>query len=199
MFRGIQKVSLIDYPGRIAATFFTAGCNFNCPWCHNRKLVVPDLYARIPEIPEDDAFNYLLSRKGLIQGVCVTGGEPALWGERLAVFFKWCKENGFLTKLDTNGYLPDILGDYIDRKLLTFIAMDIKNIFEKYALTAGLDSIDTGNIKGSIDLIAGSGIPHRFRTTLVPGLVDRQDMEAMAKEIGEEIVFQEYREVTGDG
>ncbi|MGA2142228.1 MAG: anaerobic ribonucleoside-triphosphate reductase activating protein [Brevinematales bacterium] len=198
MFRGIQKVSLIDYPGRIASTFFTAGCNFNCPWCHNRKLVFPDLYAQIPEITEDDAFNYLLSRKGLIQGVCVTGGEPSLWGERLELFFKRCKENGFLTKLDTNGYLPGALKGYLDSNFLDFVAMDIKNTFGKYARTAGLDSIDTGKINESIDLIKRSGISHQFRTTVVPGLVDREEMEALSLEIGEKIVFQEYRAATSN-
>ena len=96
MFRGIRKVSLIDYPGMIASTLFTGGCNFNCPWCHNRGLVEPELLAQIPEIPEEEVYNYLMTRNGLIQGVCATGGEPALWGERLAAFFAWCRETDSL-------------------------------------------------------------------------------------------------------
>jgi pyruvate formate lyase activating enzyme len=193
MFRGLQKISLIDFPGQIAATVFTAGCNFRCPWCHNPDLVYPGFYDKIPPIEEEDVGTYLLSKKGKIQGVCVTGGEPTVWGERLSAFLKWCIKNGFLTKLDTNGYLPDVLKSYLKEGVLSFVAMDIKNTFGKYGKTVGLDSVDIEKIKESIGLIRKSGIDHRFRTTMVHGLVDRGEMEALSREIGEEILFQEYR------
>ena len=193
MFRGIQKISLIDFPGLIAATVFTAGCNFRCPWCQNRDLIVPELYEKIPEIAEEDVEAFLISKKGKISGICVSGGEPTIWGERLAGFFEWCLKNGFLTKLDTNGYLPGILKRYLSRGLLSFVAMDIKNIFSKYGKTVGLDSVDLEKIKDSIGLIRKSGIPHQFRTTLVTGIVERYEITRLSNEIGEQIVIQEYR------
>ncbi len=193
MFRGFRKISLIDFPGQIASTIFTAGCNFSCPWCHNRELVVPEFYEKIPVIQEEDIETYLLSKKGKIGGVCITGGEPTIWGERLADFFTWCLKNGFLTKLDTNGYLPEILNNYLERGLLSFIAMDIKNIFSKYGGTVGLVSVNIENIKESVRLIKKSGVLHQFRTTLVTGLVNKEEIEALSREIGEQIVFQEYR------
>ncbi len=194
MFKGIQKVSLIDFPGYIVSTLFTGGCNFNCQWCHNRILVEKDSLKKIPDILEEEIKNFLLSRKGKIEGVCITGGEPTLWGEKLAHFIKWCIENGFLVKLDTNGYLPDILESYIKRGLLDFIAMDIKNTFEKYSQTVGLPSLDIERIKKSISLIKTSGIKYQFRTTLVPKIVNKEEMEEMEDLLGEKIIFQEYVE-----
>ncbi len=194
MFRGIRKTSLIDYPSRIVSTLFTGGCNFRCSWCHNWDLVNYDSYSTIPVIEEEDVETYLLSIKGKIEGVCVSGGEPTLWGERLAVFLNWCRKKDMLTKLDTNGYLPDVLEGYFDKNLLTFVAMDIKNIFDRYGETVGMVSIDMGKIKRSIDMIRTSGVPHQFRTTLVPDLVFEDEIKKVSAEIGEVIVFQEYRE-----
>ncbi len=193
MFRGIQKTSLIDYPPYISSTLFTGGCNFRCPWCHNWDLVLPELYEKLPVIKEDEVKDYLVSKKGKIQGVCVTGGEPTLWGERLAGFFDWCRKNGFLTKLDTNGYLPDVLKGYIDRNLLDFIAMDIKNTFPKYKKTTGMTELDIKRIKKSIKIIQDSGVRHQFRTTLVPGLVEENEIKIIEEDLEEEILFQEYR------
>jgi len=195
MFKGIQKVSLIDYPGKVACTLFTAGCNFRCPWCHNRELVLPELYEKKEEIKEDAIQTFLLSRRGKIQGVCITGGEPTLWGDRLAKFLKWCKENIFSTKLDTNGYLPEVLKSYINEGLLDYIAMDIKNVFSKYPETVGMETLDLEKIRSSIEIIKNSGLPHQFRTTLVPDLVDSEEMENFARELGEAIVFQEYQKI----
>ncbi len=189
MFKGIQKVSLIDYPGHIATTLFTGGCNFNCLWCHNRILVEKESLSNLPTISEEEIKSFLISRKGKIEGVCITGGEPTLWRDKLSLFMKWCKENGFLVKLDTNGYLPDVLKNYIDNKLVDFIAMDIKNTFEKYSQTVNVTDLDIERIKTSIEIIKNSGLPYQFRTTLVPNLVNRKEIEEF---FGEGIEFQEY-------
>ncbi|MGC8770654.1 MAG: anaerobic ribonucleoside-triphosphate reductase activating protein [Brevinematia bacterium] len=189
MFKGIQKLTLIDYPEHIATTLFTGGCNFNCFWCHNRSLVEKDKLSLLPNIPEEDIQSFLLSRKGKIEGVCITGGEPTIWGERLAKFMKWCKDNGFLVKLDTNGYNPDVLLFYLSKGLLDYIAMDIKNTFDKYPETVGVKNLDISRIKKSIEIIKNSGIAHQFRTTVVTNLVEKDKLEEI---IGEKIVFQEY-------
>jgi pyruvate formate lyase activating enzyme len=191
MFKGIQKLSLVDFPDVIATTLFTGGCNFRCNWCYNFDLVLPERLSRIKEIPESEVKDFLLERKGKIEGVCITGGEPTIWGERLADFLNWCKKNGFLVKLDTNGYLPEVLQDYIEKKLLDFIAMDIKNTFKKYSLTCGVE-IDIKKIKDSIKIIKESSIKHQFRTTLVPELVSAEEMKSMEEFIGEKLVFQEF-------
>jgi pyruvate formate lyase activating enzyme len=193
MIKGVQKVSLVDYPGVVCATLFTGGCNFRCPWCHNWELVDPVLVAQTPDISDDFIKNFLLKRTGKIQGVCISGGEPTVWGDQLKSFMKWCHENNFLVKLDTNGYLPDVIEDLIKEKLPDYIAMDIKNTYDKYPESAGLPALDYFKIRKSIDLIQESTIAHQFRTTLVPGLVELDDMDNVAEEIGEEIVYQEYR------
>ncbi|MCX7820676.1 MAG: anaerobic ribonucleoside-triphosphate reductase activating protein [Brevinematales bacterium] len=189
MFKGIQKVSLIDYPGYIATTLFTGGCNFDCFWCHNRSLVETDKLSLLPDVPEETIKSYLLARKGKIEGVCITGGEPTLWGKQLAEFMSWCKEHNFRVKLDTNGYLPEVLLFYIENKLLDFIAMDIKNTFDKYPETVGVNNLDIERIKKSIEIIKNSGIKHQFRSTIVPVLVEKDKLEIL---VGEKIVFQEY-------
>ena len=124
IIRGISKLTLLDFPGHIACTVFTGGCNFRCPYCHNAGLVLdaPDY----PEIPEDEFFDFLESRKNKLEGVCITGGEPTL-NSGLPEFIKKIKQAGFNVKLDTNGYLPDVLEDLIKSGDLDMIAMDIKN------------------------------------------------------------------------
>lgn len=201
LFKGIQKVSLIDYPGLIVATLFTGGCNFRCQWCHNYNLVDPKQVSSMPNISTDEIQDFLLKRKGKLQGVCITGGEPTLWGDRLAEFMVWCKDNNFKVKIDTNGSRPDVLAGYIENNLVDFIAMDIKNTFDKYEKTVGLDNpdelleLDIDAIKKTIQVIKDSGISHQFRTTVVPELVDRDEMLKMEKYLGESIVYQEYRKV----
>lgn len=201
LFKGIQKVSLIDYPGLIVATLFTGGCNFRCQWCHNYNLVDPKQVSSIPNISTDEIQDFLLKRKGKLQGVCISGGEPTLWGDRLVEFMVWCKDNNFKIKIDTNGSRPDVLAGYIENGLVDFVAMDIKNTFDKYEKTVGLDNpdelleLDIDAIKKTIQVIIDSGISHQFRTTVVPGLVDRDEMLKMEKYLGESIVYQEYRKV----
>jgi pyruvate formate lyase activating enzyme len=194
MFKGIQKVTLIDFPGVIAATLFTGGCNFRCPWCHNWGLVDPEIVEKSPELTEEEIETYFRSRAGKIGGVCITGGEPTLQGKYLNPFLFRCKDLGLKVKLDTNGYEPDILKSYIERGLLDYVAMDIKNTYEKYPVTAGLNFVDTARIERSIRIIRDSGIPHHFRTTVVPGIVDPDEISSMAKMIGEPIVLQEFRD-----
>jgi len=126
MFKGIQKTSLIDFPGKIATTLFTGGCNFRCPWCHNLDLVYADRVDRLPDIATSEVLEFLQTRIGKIDGVCVTGGEPTLWGEELLDFFRSTYQMGFENKLDTNGYQPDVLKRFLNSGVVNFVAMDIK-------------------------------------------------------------------------
>ena len=192
MFKGIQKVSLVDYPGYVATTLFTGGCNFNCAWCHNRALVEPEQYDKIPDLDIEDIKSYLTERSGKIQAVCVTGGEPTLHTDTLSDFFEWCHKTGLKVKLDSNGYLPDRLKRLLDEGNVDFVAMDIKNSPEKYAKTVGLDSIDFSRIERSIDIIKNSGLDYQFRTTMVTGLVNEKDIDFMEKRYNISIVRQEY-------
>jgi len=161
---GYQKLTLIDYPGKIATTVFTVGCSFRCPFCHNPELVLPDHFPA-PNKMEKEFFEFLKKRKGKIQGVCITGGEPTIQPDIIA-FIKKVKKMGFLVKLDSNGTRPDILKKVIDGKLVDFIAMDIKNSLKKYSKTVGT-KVDIERIKLSIELIMNSGIDYEFRTTVV--------------------------------
>ena len=194
MFKGIQKVSLVDYPGVIAATLFTGGCNFNCSWCHNRSLVEPEQLSIQQEIPENVIQEYLLRRTGKIQGVCITGGEPTLWGSKLEEFLRWCKANRLLVKLDTNGYLPDVLNNWLQENLLDFVAMDIKNVPESYGDTVQVSGININSILQSIEIIRNSSIPHLFRTTVVPGLVQPDQIRGFYHSKKLNYVLQEYRD-----
>jgi len=168
---GLGKLTLLDYPGYLACIAFTGACNFRCPFCHNAPLVLsPDA---CEHITEEEFFQFLDSRKNRLEGVCVSGGEPTLQPD-LPEFLAKIKGKGFLVKLDTNGYRPDILKTILQRNLVDMVAMDIKNKKEAYALTAGLpeDSFDITRIEDSIRLLLSSGIPHEFRTTVVKELHD---------------------------
>ena len=193
MFKGIQKVSLIDFPNVICSVLFTGGCNFRCPWCHNVNLVDPESLRLIPDMDESEIEVFLMSRKGKIRGVCVTGGEPTLWNDRLLTFLEWCKSSGLLTKLDTNGSNPEVLQQAYGAKLLDYVAMDIKNSFEMYPQTVGLSAIDVEALLRSIEIIRASKIAHQFRTTVVPGIVEESAVTAMEAFTGEPIVRQKYR------
>ncbi|HAT74439.1 MAG TPA: anaerobic ribonucleoside-triphosphate reductase activating protein [Candidatus Moranbacteria bacterium] len=191
---GYQKLTLIDFPGRLAATVFTVGCNFRCPFCHN-----PELVSNIKQIAnglEKDFFEFLKKRKDKIEGVCITGGEPTLQPD-LMEFIKKIKTLGFLVKLDTNGARPDVLKKIIEQKLVDYIAMDIKNQPKKYDATTGVKG-DIARIKLSVELITRGKIPYEFRTTVVPGLHNEKDFLEIAKWIGgaQNYYLQEYREQT---
>lgn len=182
---GLQKTTLIDYPGRVAATVFLGGCNFRCPWCYARELVLPDLLAKLPEILPDDFFSFLRENQGLLQGVVVCGGEPTL-NPDLPEFIKKIKEMGFNVKLDTNGSNPKILKDLIDRGLIDYVAMDIKLPKERYPMVFGKET-KTEDIEESIKILKNSDIDFEFRTTCAPGVHSVNDLVAMARWIGQEV------------
>jgi pyruvate formate lyase activating enzyme len=174
---GLQRVSLIDYPGKIGAIIFTQGCNFRCTYCHNPQLVDPEQYGQI--IPEQEVFSFLDKRQGKLEAVTVTGGEPTLQPD-LDKLLEELKKRGFLTKLDTNGSKPDILEKVIRRGLVDYLAMDIKGPLEKYQQIASA-VVDTSRIKRSIKLIIASGIKYEFRTTVARSHLGLQDLLSVVK------------------
>ncbi len=185
--------SLIDYPGKVSSVIFTGGCNFRCPWCQNYDLVDEGKLNKIEDIPLDYILNYLSKRKGLIDGVCVSGGEPTIHGEELLNLVKIIKDKDFLIKLDTNGSNPALVASLIDKKLVDYVAMDLKNSFEKYNQTIGLKDFNTSLIKESIDILKGSDVEYQIRTTLVENIVDKKEIEDFAAKLGVKIKFQDYR------
>ncbi|TCL56898.1 pyruvate formate lyase activating enzyme [Kineothrix alysoides] len=177
---GLNKTTLLDYPGHVAATIFLGRCNFRCPFCHNGGLVLnPDSQ---PLIPEEEVLTFLKKRIGILTGVCITGGEPTLEPELLQ-FIRKIKEFGYLVKLDTNGYKPEVIEKLLAENLLDYIAMDVKNSLEKYGQTAGAEHMDTEKIKSSIQIIMNSRIPYELRTTVVKEFHTRQDLLDLAEEI----------------
>lgn len=167
--RGLTKLTLLDFPGHLACTVFTGACNFRCPYCHNAPLVLaPDT---CPVISEEDFFHFLASRQGKLEGVCISGGEPTLQPD-LPEFVQKIKELGFLVKLDTNGYRPEVLKLLLAKHLPDMVAMDIKNSPESYAITTGFpeDYFTIEHIEESIRLLLISGIPYEFRTTVAQEL-----------------------------
>ena len=171
--QGLQKMTLLDYPGRVACTVFLGGCDFRCPFCHNFELVEGPL----PEaLSEEEFFAFLDKRHGLLDGVAITGGEPCLRKD-LPAFLARIHEAGYPVKLDTNGNHPLLLGQLLDDGLVDYVAMDIKNSPEKYALTIGLPTIDLAPIDESIKLLLASDIDCEFRTTVVHPLHEAADFE----------------------
>ncbi len=170
---GFQKVSLIDYPGKVAAVIFTQGCNFRCPFCHNTELVIPSCFQK--PLSQEEITSFLITRVGKIQGVVVTGGEPTLQ-EGLGAFLRTIKEEmGFAIKIDTNGTRPAVLRSLIQDGVLDFIAMDIKGPIDRYSDFVGV-LVDVRLILESIDLIKNSGIDFQFRTTVVKPLMNPDDV-----------------------
>ena len=174
---GFQKVSLIDYPGKISAVVFTQGCNFRCPFCHNPELVDPERFAN--RIAEPEILAFLEKRKGRLDAVVITGGEPTLQSE-LIPFTIHLKAMGYLIKLDTNGALPDVLEDMLGRGLIDYLAMDIKAPLERYGEITKTKT-DVERIRRSISLIMGSGVDYEFRTTAVRSLLGLQELEAIGR------------------
>jgi pyruvate formate lyase activating enzyme len=179
IIRGLQKTTLLDFPEKLACTVFTGGCNFRCPFCHNASLVLNS--GAIEEIPEDEFFSYLSRRKGVLDGVCITGGEPLLNSD-IFEFIKKIRSYGLLVKLDTNGSMPDRLEALLDAGLVDYVAMDIKNAPTKYALTAGVDEYP-GEIERSIDIIIKKAPEYEFRTTVVRELHEKEDIIKIANRI----------------
>ena len=177
LLKGLQKLTLLDFPGKVACTVFTGGCNFRCPFCHNASLVT---HMDDETISEDTFFRFLEKRLGILDGVCISGGEPTLQPD-LYDFVKRIKDMGYAVKLDTNGYRPDVLRKLCEDSLVDYVAMDIKNSPEKYAMTAGLDTIDMSKIRESADFLMNGNIPFEFRTTVVSELHKRDDFDAIGQ------------------
>jgi len=198
---GLQKLTLIDFPGKVAATVFTVGCNFRCPFCHNPELVVASRFHEADRISEKYFFDFLESRKGKLDGVCITGGEPTIQPD-IIDFIRRIKEAGFAVKLDSNGTNPEILEKVFAEGLIDFIAMDIKHQLEKYYdaclsdLFGDFPKIDLKKISRSVELIRASGVPYEFRTTVVPGIHTVEDFEIIARWLdgAERYALQQFRE-----
>ena len=171
--QGLQKMTLLDYPGRVACTVFLGGCDFRCPFCHNFELVEGVLPTALEE---EEFFAFLDKRQGLLDGVAITGGEPCLRRD-LPQFIARIRDAGFPVKLDTNGNHPEMLARLLDEGLVSYVAMDVKNSPGKYARTIGLHEVDLASITRSIQLLMGGDVPYEFRTTVVRELHEKRDFE----------------------
>ncbi len=175
---GLQKLSMVDYPEKVAATVFTGGCNLRCPFCHNALLVTR--LSESPLLETGEVLRFLGKRRGLLDGVVLSGGEPLLQRDA-ADFLQEVKDMGFAVKLDTNGCFPEALAAILDRKLADYVAMDVKNVPEKYAMTVGLADFDPSPIRESCALLAESGVDYEFRTTVVREYHTLEDVRAIGQ------------------
>ena len=175
---GLQKLSLLDFPGKVAATVFTGGCNLRCPFCHNAPLVLPG--RGTSALDAGGVLDFLASRRGLLDGMVLSGGEPLLQPDA-ADFLAEVKAMGFAVKLDTNGCHPDALADILDRRLADYVAMDIKNSLEKYPWTVGVPGFDTAPVERSARLLMEGPADYEFRTTLVRPFHEVGDMETIGR------------------
>lgn len=171
-FYGFQKMTMLDYPGKVACIVFTGGCNLRCPFCHNALLVT-----QVDNVvyDEEEIIEYLKKRKGLLDGICVSGGEPLLQ-VGLESFLQRVKELGYSIKLDTNGTFPARLKSLVEKGLVDYVAMDIKNCKEKYEVTTGTNSFDISKIEESVNFLLSGKVDYEFRTTIVDGLHETQDI-----------------------
>ncbi len=175
---GLEKLSLVDFEGYMCATIFTGGCNFLCPFCHNSGIVKNEYRP----IDKAQVFEYLESRKGLLDAVTISGGEPTIHPE-LVDFIKRIKDMGYLVKLDTNGTNPAMLSELIEKHLIDYVAMDIKNNFNDYYLIVGTNNVPLENIKKSLEILKTSGIDYELRTTLVAEYHFEDNIKKMANEL----------------
>ena len=175
---GLQKLSMVDYPGMLAATVFTGGCNLRCPFCHNALLVTR--LQKSPVLNTDDVLAFLASRRGFLDGVVLSGGEPLMQPDSVD-FLTQVRELGFLIKVDTNGCYPHVLREILDKQLADYVAMDIKNSPDKYAQTVGIPNFPLDNVNRSIALLQSSGIDYEFRTTVVREFHTADDIAAIAQ------------------
>jgi pyruvate formate lyase activating enzyme len=177
---GMQKLTLIDYPGKLATTIFLSGCNFRCPFCYNPELVLPEkIKEKISLLDQEEIFSFLNSRKGMIDGVVICGGEPTLHND-LSGFIEKIKEMNFAVKLDTNGSNPRIVSDLISKHLIDYVAMDIKAPKEKYNILAG-NKFDLKKIEETIGILKNGETDYEFRTTVVPLLLEKEDIISIAQ------------------
>ena len=196
LISGLQKLTLLDYPGKVACTVFTGGCNFRCPFCHNASLVLPQRLTQ--DITEEEVLAFLKKRSGMLDGVAVTGGEPLLHAD-IAPFLRKVRDLGYKIKLDTNGSFPDRLEQLIREGLVDRVAMDIKNSPAQYAVTAGIAGFDITPIMKSRDLLLSGVVEAEFRTTVVKGLHTRESLMEAAKWItgASEYYLQQFKD-SGD-
>ena len=190
LIKGLQKVTLLDYPGCVACTIFTGGCNFRCPFCQNSSLVIQmDSYS----LSEEEILEFLKPRRNKLDAVCISGGEPLVQKD-IKEFIKKIKSLGFLVKLDTNGSFPEQLSELLSENLLDYVAMDVKNIFSKYEETSGV-KMDPLKIKKSIEILKQSHITHEFRTTIVKDFHTKEDMLEIARLTSPSpLYFQQFRD-----
>ena len=176
--QGLQKLTLLDYPGKVACTIFFAGCNFRCPFCHNASLVThidPE-----ENIPREEVLAFLRKRAGILDGVCITGGEPLLAPD-LEAFIREIKALGYEVKLDTNGSNAEKLKHLVKAGIIDYVAMDIKNSPEKYGLTIGIEGYEMSNVMQSAAFLMEGHVPYEFRTTVVREFHKREDFEAIGQ------------------
>ena len=193
---GLQKLTLLDYPGRVACTVFTGGCNFRCPFCHNAPLVLPERLAQ--DTDEEQVLAFLRKRTGILDGVAITGGEPLIHKE-IPSFLEKVKALGFSIKLDTNGSFPEMLESIVKAGLVDRVAMDIKNCPEKYAETIGLKDFDIAPVERSKSFLMECGIDYEFRTTVVKGIHTEESLLGAAEWIAgaKEYYLQQFKD-SGD-
>ena len=193
---GLQKLTLLDYPGHVACTVFTAGCNFRCPFCHNASLVLPERLGQ--DTDEEAVLAFLKKRQGILDGVAITGGEPLLHKD-IPQFMEKIKALGYSIKLDTNGSFPDLLESILKNGLADRVAMDIKNSPEEYAKTAGVPGLDLANVERSKNLLLSGIVEYEFRTTTVKGIHTEESIAGAAAWIAgaKEYYLQQYKD-SGD-
>lgn len=196
LISGLQKLTLLDYPGYMACTVFTGGCNFRCPFCHNASLVLPDRLAS--DAAGEDVFSFLKKRTGILDGVAVTGGEPLLHKD-MDVFLGKIKELGYKVKLDTNGSFPERLRRIVEAGLADYVAMDIKNSPELYPKTVGIPDFDLAPVAESKEFLLRGTVEYEFRTTVVKGLHTEESLIEAAEWISgaKQYFLQQYRD-SGD-
>jgi len=174
---GLQKMTLLDYPGKVACTVFLAGCNYACPFCHNSQLLTGEAEA---VMQEEELLSFLQKRQGILDGVCITGGEPTL-NPGLKPMLQRIKALGYAIKLDTNGSRPDVLRQLVEEGLVDYVAMDVKNGPEQYAATVGVPGVKLERVEQSLRFLIGGGVPYELRTTLVQQLHDEASILAMGR------------------
>ncbi len=176
IIQGLQKLTILDFPGKVACIVFTAGCSFRCPFCHNAALV----RCEGESISEDEVLSYLKKRQGILDGVVITGGEPTIQ-KGLKEFILKIKNFGYNIKLDTNGYHPEVLEELLNEGLIDYVAMDIKNSKERYAVTAGLQNIDISRIERSIEILKNGNIPYEFRVTTMQEFHSEKEIKSIGE------------------
>ncbi len=193
LISGLQKLTLLDYPGRVACTVFTGGCNFRCPFCHNASLVLPE--QMVQDTNEEEVLSFLKKRVGVLDGVAITGGEPLLHKD-IGGFLSKVKALGYEIKLDTNGSFPELLMELVKDGLVDRVAMDVKNSPELYAHTVGLEKLDMAPIERSKEFLLSGTVDYEFRTTVVKGLHTRESLRGAAEWIkgAKEYYLQQFKD-----